>query len=509
MLKVYNNIIMKLQVIYRDYVKCQVVGLTPEDRSKAYNHFFIFIPTARYMPSYKIGAFDGYKRYFSLTGQFYVNLLPELYSILDMSKYELEETYSDELCKDEYVFDFIDELYLSEYKWGKGHRLEGQSVEMFDHQVDIVNACLENHRCIVEAATGAGKTLVALALAKQVTQFGRFIIIEPSRDLTLQTAQVFRDLGFTDVGICGCGLRELDKKVTICTWQTLNSINKRGKSTELSEDKRQLSADELKQLVEGTIGLMIDETHTVKAHELGKMCETIFKNVPIRWGLTGTVPKVKSEYYSVTTALGPVVHHLESKELQDKGILAQCNVTAIKLKDEHDFLTYSDEMDYLSSNYDRLKFIGTLIHNITQSSGNTLVLVNRIKCGEILESVVNSLGTKCIYIDGATKSKKRFDEYESIKTENNKCIIATSGIAATGLDIPRLFNLVMLDYSKSFIRTIQSIGRGLRLGKDKNSVNIFDVFSTTTFSKKHFNDRVHFYNDKKFPFKVLDIETWK
>ena len=847
---------MKLQVIYRDYVKCQIVGLTPEDRSKVYNHFSVFIPTARYMPSYKIGAFDGYKRYFSLTGQFYVNLLPELYSILDMSKYELEETYLDELKKDEYVFDFIDELYLNEYKWGKGHRLEGQNVEMFDHQVDIVNACLENHRCIVEAATGchgkgtkilmydgswknvedivvgdkimgddgtvrnvlslhrgiddmykiiptkskpfivngghilpvisnnkrkndyknvtyisvkdylkksnyykhthkifnnksqvkfnrnneyiispyimgvylgdgtsrgsgqimittmdneivkelnneanknnlklvehtdkrgnkakdysfnlknyndknfikeelirydlygkksidkfipddylygsvqtrlevlaglidtdgylnenknyieyytnskklvdnvcficgslglktythikknktypdntyyrisicgnidiiptrikrkkvvnktpnkdcrhsafkieyigkdnyygfecdgnhlyimedwwvqhnSGKTLVALALAKQVAQYGRFIIIEPSRDLTLQTAQVFKDLGFTDVGVCGCGLRELDKKVTVCTWQTLNSINKRGKSTELSEDKRQLSSDELKQLVEGTIGLMIDETHTVKAHELGKMCETIFRNVPIRWGLTGTVPKAKSDYYSVTTALGPVVHHLESKELQDKGILAQCNVTAIKLKDEHDFLTYSDEMDYLSSNYDRLKFIGTLIHNITQSSGNTLVLVNRIKCGEILESVVNSLGTKCIYIDGATKSKKRFDEYESIKTENNKCIIATSGIAATGLDIPRLFNLVMLDYSKSFIRTIQSIGRGLRLGKDKNSVNIFDVFSTTTFSKKHFNDRVHFYNDKKFPFKVLDVETWK
>ena len=500
---------MKLQIIYRDYVKCQVIGLTPEDRSKAYNHFSVFIPTARYMPSYKIGAFDGYKRYFTLTGLFFTNLLPELYSILDMSKYEVEEAWAEGVEKDKYTFDIADELYLSEFKWPKGHRLEGQPVELYDHQVDIINACLENHRCIIEAATGSGKTAIALALAKEVSQYGRLVIIEPSRDLTLQTAQFFRDLGFDDVGICGCGLRELNKKVTICTWQTINSINKRGKSDDIADDKKQLSLDELKQLVEGTIGLLIDETHSVKAHELSKMCETIFKNVPIRWGLTGTIPKAKSDYYSVITALGPVVHHLESKELQDKGILAQCNVTAIKLLDTYEFKTYSDEMDYLSSNYDRLKFIGTLIHNITQQSGNCLVLVNRIKCGEILESVVNSLGTKCIYIDGTTKSKERFKEYESIKTENNKCIIATSGIAATGLDIPRLFNLVLLDYSKSFIRTIQSIGRGLRLGKDKNSVNIFDVFSTTSFSKKHFNDRVHFYVDKKFPFKVLDIETWR
>lgn len=500
---------MKLQVIYRDYVRCQLVGLTPEDRSKAYDHFSLFIPAARFMPSYKIGAFDGYKRFFSLTGLFYTNLLPELYSILDMSKYEVEEVYPEGLEKDEYEFDIIDELYLNHYKWGKGHRLEGQPVELYDHQVDIVNACLENHRCIVEAATGAGKTAVALALAKQVSNYGRFVIIEPSRDLTLQTANFFKELGFKSVGICGCGMRELDKKVTICTWQTINSINKRGKSLELSDDKRQLSADELKQLVDGTVGLMIDETHSVKGHELSKMCETIFKNVPIRWGLTGTIPKAKADYYSIITALGPVVHHLESKELQDKGILAQCNVTAIKLFDDKEFRTYSDEMDYLSSNYDRLKFIGTLIHNVTQSSGNCLVLVNRIKCGEILEEIIQSLGTNCIYIDGSVKSKERFDEYESIKTENNKCIIATSGIAATGLDIPRLFNLVLLDYSKSFIRTIQSIGRGLRLGKDKNSVNIFDIFSTTSFSKKHFNDRVHYYVDKKFPFKVLDVKTWK
>ena len=500
---------MKLQIIYKDYVRCQVAGLTPEDRDKAYNHFSVFVPTARYTPKYKIGVWDGYTRYFSLTGLFYVNLLPELFSIIDTTKYEIEESHNQALIKDDFEFDEIDETFLNDSVWPKGHRLEGQPVQLMEHQVDIINACLNNHRCVIEAATGAGKTLVALALSKIMSKYGRFIIIEPNRDLTLQTANVFRELGFTDVGVCGCGLRELDKKVTICTWQTINSLNKRGKNKKLDEDKRELSADELHQLITGTVGMLIDETHTVKGYELGKMCETMFKDVPVRWGLTGTVPKQKAEYYSVITSLGPVVHHLESKELQDKGILAQCNINAIRLKDTLEFREYSDELEYLSTNIDRLKFIGNLIHNITQSSGNTLVLVNRIRCGEILEAYINALGTKCIYIDGSVNSKRRFQEYESIKTENNKCLIATRKIAEAGLDIPRLFNLVLLDFGRSFISTIQSIGRGLRLGRDKSSVNVFDICSTTPFSKKHFNDRVHYYYEKQFPLKVLDIDKWK
>lgn len=500
---------MKLQIVYKDYVRCQVIGLTPDDKTKVYDHFSVFVPTARFTPKYKIGVWDGRNHYFTLTGLFYVNLLPELYSIIDMSKYEVEEVYREDLKNDTIEFDDIDNDYLSDSVWPIGHRLEGQPVQLMDHQVDIINACLNNHRCVVEAATGAGKTVVALALAKQVSKYGRFAIIEPNRDLTLQTAQVFRDLGYTDVGVCGCGLRELDKTITVCTWQTINSLNKRGKSKELDDDKRELSADELKQLLDGTFGVLVDESHSVKGYELAKIMETLFKDVPIRWGLTGTVPKAKADYYSVITALGPVVHHLESKELQDKGILAQCNVNVMRMKDTYEFRDYSDELEYLSTNVDRLKFIGNLIHSITQASGNSLVLVNRIKCGEILETVINGLGTNCIYIDGSVNSKKRFEEYNSIKTENNKCIIATRKIAEAGLDIPRLFNLVLLDFGRSYISTIQSIGRGLRIGKDKTSVNIFDICSTTPFSKKHLNERVHYYHDKQFPLKVLDIDNWK
>lgn len=497
-----------LQIIYKDFVRCQVVGLTVDDRNKAYYHFSQFVPTARYTPKYKMGIWDGYIRYFSLTGLFYINLLDELFSILDMSKYEVEEIYQTNIDERDFLFEEIDDKFLSDKKWWDGHRLAGQPVEIYQHQVDIVNSCLNNPRALIEAATGAGKTLISMILAMKVSEYGRFLIIEPSKDLTIQTAETFRRLG-VDCGICGCGMRELDKQITICTWQTINSLERRGKDKSLSLDKAKLSRDELTKLLNGTVGLLFDEAHNCKSNEISKMCEETFKNIPIRWGLTGTIPKAKSEQYSLYTGLGNVVHKLGSKHLQDIGVLAKCDITCIKMIDDATFKFYADEMEYLSSNKDRLKFIGNLVHNITQSKGNTLVLVQRISCGEILEEIIKGLGSDCVFLDGSVNSKNRFKEYDSIKSTNNKCIIATSAIASTGLDIPRLFNLVLLDYSKSFVRNIQSIGRGLRLGVDKDHCDIFDVFSTTGFSKKHFNERVRYYKDKEFNFKVLEVDKWK
>lgn len=503
----------KLQIIYKDYVRCQICGLTPEDRNKAYEHFSLFVPNARFTPKFKMGVWDGYDHYFTLTGLFYVNLLPELFQVVDMSKYQVERIYPDGLIS-EPLFDSIDDTYLEDRVWPKGHRLEGQPVQIYDHQVDIVNTCLNNPRCIVEAATGAGKSLCCLILALEVAKHGRFILIEPSKDLTLQTAQVFRDLG-VDCGICGCGLRELDKQITICTWQTIDSLERRsggGKKdgrVSISKEQAQLSAEELEQLKNGVVGVVFDEAHQMKSYNCKKICESTFKDVPLRWGLTGTIPKAKVDKYCINCGIGHVAHKLDSKELQDKGILAKCDISCLKLIDDMSFRMYADELEYLSTNIDRLNFIGTLIHNIVQTQGNTLVLVNRIKCGEALEQIIQSLGSNCIFLDGSVKSSDRFREYESIKTENNKCVIATSQIASTGLDIPRLFNLILLDYGKSFVKNIQSIGRGLRLGKDKDHCHIFDIFSTTGFSKKHFNERIHYYKDKQFEFKVLEIEKWR
>lgn len=490
----------KLVITYKDYVNCSIQGLNEIDRKICYDTFRVFVPTARFTPQYKLGHWDGYTNYYTLTGQTFVNLLPQIFNLIDMSKYEVEIIKPDNLLETP-QFDLIDENFLSSEKWGKGHRFEGQSVIMFEHQVDIVNKCLQNPRAIIEAATGAGKTLISVALAKKVTEYGRFIIIEPSKDLTVQTAQVFKDLGL-DVGIVGLGLREFDHKVLVCTWQTINSME-RGSS------EQKLSANELLKLKENVVGILFDECHQCKSYHLQKICNTTFKELPIKWGLTGTVPKDKCDKFALLTSLGDVVHHLDSKELQDKGILADCNIKCVRLIDNSQFMSYQDEVEYLYNNDDRNNFVANLLAGITKQCGNTLVLVNRIAVGEKLDKLLKNQGIDSVFLSGAIKTKKRFEEYDSIKTENNRCLIATAQIASTGLDIPRLFNLVLLDIGKSFVRVIQSIGRGLRIGVDKKHVDIYDICSSTKFSKKHFNDRIHYYEDKKFPYKVLNIENWK
>lgn len=496
-----------LTIKYKDCVNCQLIGLDDDSMNILYKYYSIFVPSALFQPKYKLGMWDGYVHHFSLTGNTYVNFLPEIFSLINIDDYEIKEEYSPNYIKSP-TFNNIDKNYLTCYKWYKGHRLEGQPVEMYDHQVDIVNTCLNHNRAIIEAATGAGKSLVSFALAKKVIEYGRFIIIEPSKDLTLQTAEMFNSLGI-ECGVCGCGKRELNKPVTICTWQTINSLEKRKKDIALTDDKRELSLEEIKTLKNNCIALLFDEVHLAKAYQVQKVCNETFRDVPLRWGLTGTIPKDKSDKLSLVMSIGPVLHHLDSKELQDKGVLADCDITCIKLEDKSVFIEYADEMKYLSTNKERLLFIDNLLENIVKQKGNTLVLVNRIATGEIMENDLLSKGCDCIFLDGSVKSTDRMDEYKSINDTNNKIIIATSQIASTGLDIPRLFNLVLLDYGKSFVKTIQSIGRGLRIGRDKTHIDIFDIFSTTPFSRKHFNDRVHYYDDKQFKFKVLDIPVWK
>jgi len=111
-----------------------------------------------------------------------------------------------------------------------------------------------------------------------------------------------------------------------------------------------------------------------------------------------------------------------------------------------------------------------------------------------------------VFVSGSTKDKKRKEEYDSIRNEDHKVIIATFGIAAVGLNIPRVFNLVFFEPGKSFVRVIQSIGRGLRVAKDKDYAEIWDITSTCKFAKRHLTQRKKFYKDAEYPFSIKKID---
>jgi superfamily II DNA or RNA helicase len=189
---------------------------------------------------------------------------------------------------------------------------------------------------------------------------------------------------------------------------------------------------------------------------------------------------------------------LETSSLQELGILSQCDVKIIQMVDTREFTNYPAEYSYLVGDEDRLVYVANLITSLT---GNVLVLIGRKETGKVLQSMIPG----SVFLSGATKSKDRREHYDEVAISNSKVIIATSGIAAVGIDIPRLNHLIIFEAGKSFVRTIQSVGRALRTAFDKNHATIWDICSTCRFSKRHLTNRKKFYNDQKFPFNIQKV----
>ncbi len=241
-----------------------------------------------------------------------------------------------------------------------------------------------------------------------------------------------------------------------------------------------------------------------KADALKTLLTGIMARVPIRWGLTGTIPKEKFESQALLVGLGPVVSKLSASELQDRGVLAQCHVNIVQLVDHVEYSNYQSELKYLLEESGRLDTMADLVRRVNET-GNTLVLVDRTECGRQL---VERLGDGAVFVSGATKAKARQDEYDEVADATGKIIVATYGVAAVGINIPRIFNLVLIEPGKSFVRVIQSIGRGIRKAEDKDHVQIWDITSTCKFAKRHLTKRKQFYKEANYPFSAEKLE-WK
>ena len=230
---------------------------------------------------------------------------------------------------------------------------------------------------------------------------------------------------------------------------------------------------------------------------------SVFKDVPIRWGLTGTIPEEEYKQMGLVTAIGPQIGQLSAKELQDKGVLSKCNVTVMQTQENRSYKSYPEELKYLVTDEDRIKWLAGQIEEISKS-GNTLVLVDRIETGKMLYNQLSN----ATFISGEMKSKERREHYKDINLADNSIMVATYGTTSTGISINRIFNLVLVEPGKSFVRVIQSIGRGLRMADDKDRVEIYDVCSKMKFSNSHLSKRKAFYKKAEYPFDVKKIGYW-
>ena len=477
------------KLVIRDEVNVKFENLSLDHRKHLSNKFKFEIPYARHLPAVKLGRWDGKVSFFGLGGNTYLALVGEILPILEDAGVYVE--LEDQRTPHNFEFKLIDQAYLSDIKWPKNHPCAGQPIVLRDYQVETINKFLENPQCIQEIATGAGKTIITAALCRLVENYGRTLTIVPNKSLVTQTEDDFLACNL-DVGVYYGDRKELGRQNTIATWQSLNVLEKKSRD---DENTAFLEA------IQNINTVIVDEVHMAKADVLKRMLTGPFARCGIRWGLTGTVPKADYEFYGLRCSIGDVANRIAAKELQDKGVLAQCNVNVLQTQDHPEFKNYQEELKWLTTDETRMSWIAKTIEDIS-TTGNTMILVDRISAGELLEKKIKD----SVFISGSTKNTERKEHYDEVSIAQHKVIIATYGVAAVGINIPRIFNLVLIEPGKSFVRVIQSIGRGIRKAEDKDHVNIWDITSSCKFAKRHLGQRKKFYKEANYPYNIEKID---
>ena len=487
------------KIILLDQVNAKIVGLELPDVRKCIKLLEFAVPGAAHLPSVKLGRWSGRTSFFSVGGGCQIGMLDRLIPYLEEENYDI--TVEDLRPDFNINFEQIDKTYNSDRTWQDSHSTKaGQPIELFDHQVEAINSFLANTKGIQSLPTSSGKTIVSATLSRIVEKYGRSIIIVPNKQLVWQTLADYELLGL-DVGVYFGDRKDYNKTHTICTWQSLDRLNKetkpKGKKA-IAEGKE--TDHNIESFKKDVIAIIGDECHLCDGAAIKSLFSKVFNHVPIRWGMTGTVPKEEFKLLSITGSIGPVINTIKSSDLQELGILSNCDIQIIQLQDDSKFKNYQEEHKYLVEDNDRIEIMANFINNISQS-GNTLVLVQNIASGKKLQKLLPD----SVFISGAVKVKDRVEEYDEIAIIDNKIIIATFGVASTGINVPRIFHVVIFEAGKSFTKVIQSIGRGLRKAHDKNHVTIWDFCASTKYSKKHLTTRKVFYKEQGFPFQIIKV----
>jgi superfamily II DNA or RNA helicase len=234
-----------------------------------------------------------------------------------------------------------------------------------------------------------------------------------------------------------------------------------------------------------------------------------------RHGFTGTLDGMQTHRLVLEGLFGSVNKVVSTKELMDKKTLAKLNIQCIVLQypdKDKKFMkdqSYQDEVDLLVRDTRRNKFI---INLTTHLKGNTLLLFQFVeKHGAVLYDMLKDLDRKVFYVHGGTDTQTRENIREITEKEKSAIIVASYGTFSTGINIRNLHNVVFSSPSKSRIRVLQSIGRGLRQGTDKSTATLFDIAddlswkSKQNFTLRHFMERINIYNEEEFDYTIKNL----
>ena len=452
--------------------------------------FSFDVEGASFAPAFRKKYWDGKIRLCSVTKQTLpAGLTYRLCKWLDKHNYTWDfknsEYYGVPYQVDEKVFYEGVELFMDRIS----------NVKPRDYQVETVFHALKEFRKTIVSPTGSGKSLMIYGIVRYLKSIGkRALIVVPTKSLVEQMAKDFIDYGWDPDNVHKIYQgHSLDTKapVTISTWQSIYGLQKGW--------YRQFDA------------LIGDECHNFKA----KVLQGIMKKCPDakwRYGFTGTLDGKNVNKLILEGHFGPVFKTTTSSDLMDKGFLAQLKVEIVTLKHPPQlFATYNDEIEHIGEVEERNQFITDLT---TGLKGNVLVLFTRVEGHGIpLADRIKENTDKPVHlIHGGVDVMKREEVRRIAEQHNDNIILGSYGTMSTGVNIKNLHHVVFASPSKSRIRVLQSIGRGLRKAKGKESVLLWDIAddfrsqgARNNFTLNHLAERIKYYVNEDFEYRVTEI----
>jgi len=456
------------------------------------DYFTFYVPGYQFTPAYKSRYWDGKIRLLDLrTMLIYRGLIAYIEKFCEERKYTLDidiELRTSKIFSLVEAKEFVDTLKLPH--------------EVRDYQLNSFVHAIRNKRLLLLSPTASGKSLILYCIIRHLQiENKRGLLIVPTTSLVEQMYKDFQDYGYDSEQYCHRQYsgkeKHTNKFLTITTWQSIYK-----------------NTQEYFEQFDFVVG---DEAHQFKAKSLATILSGC-TNAGYRIGCTGTLDGTQTHRLVLEGLFGPVYQATTTKELMDNKHLAEFKIKCLILKypetvckQSRDW-DYNTEVDYIVLNKARNEFIKNLVLSL---EGNTLILFQFVeKHGKDLHSLIkeHTKNRHVFFVYGGTDVEVRESIRAITEKEKDAIIVASYGTFSTGVNIRNLHNIVFASPSKSRIRNLQSIGRGLRIGDNKQEATLFDISDDfrigkhTNYTLKHFVERVKIYDEEKFNYKFYNID---
>ena len=471
-----------------------------------YNFFSCMSNNYKFDPRYKMKVWDGKLHFFSIqNNEIGIGLYDKIYEFARKGNYTIMDTFveGNQITKSQFQ-KFVDWLELP--------------FPLRPYQFEAAYEACVRKRVNIHISTAGGKSLVIYIICRFLEkQNKKVLLIAPQTQLTEQMRGDFEEYGWNTDKYCrtiyGGQIKNFSTTVSIATWQTMmNEI------TKTKEGKLMISEFDC---------IIVDEAHMAA----GKSIQTISKyciNASYRFGFSGTYPQPNTpDWFSIVGAFGPIKTFADYKHLQEHGYISKIKIYNLLLSyPKQDKVAlyntagtdYQKQNDFIYGNASRNDFILKLVQKM---ESNCLILfTKKEKHGYIVKNILEQQlkDKKIIYLDGDTPVDEREDVRKLIETRNDIVLLASYGILSAGWNVKNLHNIIFASGYKSKVKVLQSIGRGLRLHKDKDYLKLFDIIDDFSFSDKknsihfinhsirHSREREGFYNEQGWDFNTVKIK---